>query len=201
MLNYIIVNLMINKEFTMSVYLIDYENVHTNGLLGLDNKTKNDTIIIFYSSSSNTLSFSLHRQLSAAEAKIEYIEVTSGGKNALDFQLSSYLGYLIAQNPQNEYVIITKDNGYNVIKDFWKKRGIHLSIAYNLSMESEKAMIKKLNEVIPQYKEDVSTVLSYIEKYKTKQGINNALVKTFGSDKAGIVYKAIKPFLADKQGR
>ena len=36
-------------------------------------------------------------------------------------------------------------------------------------------------------------------KYKTKQGINNALVKKYGSKSGGEIYKAIKPLLAAKK--
>jgi len=38
-----------------------------------------------------------------------------------------------------------------------------------------------------------------MSKYKTKQGINNALVKEFGSEKTGIIYKALRPMLKSKK--
>ncbi|MBQ1529253.1 MAG: hypothetical protein IIZ76_03120, partial [Clostridia bacterium] len=46
-------------------------------------------------------------------------------------------------------------------------------------------------------------VTRIILKYKTKQGINNALVREFQSQdnkKASELYKAIKPLLKDKKG-
>ena len=47
-------------------------------------------------------------------------------------------------------------------------------------------------------------VTRIILKYKTKQGINNALVREFQSQdnkKASELYKAIKPLLKDKKGK
>lgn len=183
----------------MANYLIDYENVHVNGLVGLEERTKEDMIIIFYSSNSDSLNFLLHQKLIQSQAKIEYIKIEGKSKNSLDFHLVSYMGYLLAQNPQEEFVIISKDNGYQGVVEFWKKKKMSISTAYNLSLESKKVILKKLHEAIPQYKEEAAKILSFIEKYKTKQGINNALVKEFGSEKAGSIYKSIKPFLIDKQ--
>ena len=47
----------------------------------------------------------------------------------------------------------------------------------------------------------IPLVRELMERYKTKQGLNNALIKEYGSEKTGILYKAIKPLLADKKGR
>ena len=77
----------------MIYYLIDFENVkNIQGINDLDN---NNTVIFFYSKNSNTLNFSLHREINDSQANFKYIEIANTGKNALDFQLSSYLGYLI----------------------------------------------------------------------------------------------------------
>ena len=45
-------------------------------------------------------------------------------------------------------------------------------------------------------------VVKYIQQYKTKLGINNALAKQFkDSKKASEIYNAIKPLIADKKGQ
>lgn len=38
-----------------------------------------------------------------------------------------------------------------------------------------------------------------IQKYKTKQGLNNALVKRYDSKNGGKIYQAIKPLIKDKK--
>ena len=48
----------------------------------------------------------------------------------------------------------------------------------------------------------VDIVVKYIQQYKTKLGINNALAKQFkDSKKASEIYNAIKPLIADKKGQ
>ena len=71
----------------------------------------------------------------------------------------------------------------------------------NLLKQSPKSIRKKLEELIPQYENDIDVIAEFIEKYKTKQGFNNALIKQFGSDKTGLIYKAVKTLLSDKKGK
>ena len=80
----------------MTIYLIDYEN--TKNLSGINNLSADDCVVIFYSNKANSLSFDVHKEILSSNAKIEYKFVDVGSQNALDFQLSSYLGYIIKQN-------------------------------------------------------------------------------------------------------
>ncbi len=50
-------------------------------------------------------------------------------------------------------------------------------------------------------KEEQEHIGRFIVKYKTKQGVNNAIVKLYGTEKAGELYKKIKPLLKDKKGK
>lgn len=105
----------------MSIFLVDYENVHAEGFNGLTNCSENDSIKIFYTKGADTLTFGLHRRLSETKAKIEYHKVENGSKNALDFQLSSYLGFLISNHSEEKYYIVSKDKGFEALEQFWKK--------------------------------------------------------------------------------
>ena len=105
----------------MSYYLIDYENKKT--LQGISTLTESDHVIFFYSNNSNTLNFSLHREIVNSPASFDYYEVAVGGKNALDFQLSSYIGYLISERPDESFFIVSSDKGFDDVIDFWKKVG------------------------------------------------------------------------------
>lgn len=112
----------------MATYMIDYENVKTGGLNGISRLTAEDRVIIFYSENANRLTFDLHRRLMECPAKIEYREVTVGGHNALDFQLVTYLGYLIAQDPTGQYLIISYDRGFEYVVNFWRKDGLCIGL-------------------------------------------------------------------------
>ena len=112
----------------MAVYMIDYENVKTGGLNGISRLTDADRVIIFYSENANRLTFDLHQRLMASTAKIEYREVSVGGHNALDFQLVTYLGFLIAQEPNGQYLIISNDRGFEYVVNFWRKDGLSIGL-------------------------------------------------------------------------
>ena len=47
---------------------------------------------------------------------------------------------------------------------------------------------------------DVKVILGMIQKYKTKQGLNNALMKQFDNKKTSEIYRVIKPYIANKKG-
>lgn len=105
----------------MSVFLVDFENVTSAGLAGIDKLTERDTVYIFYTQSAASLSFDAHRNIMASGAEIKYINVTAGAKNALDFQLASFLGYLTAVSAERKFYIVSADNGFLAVKSFWEK--------------------------------------------------------------------------------
>lgn len=193
----------------MSIFLIDYENVNVDGFNGLSSCTENDYIKIFYTKGAETLTFGLHRRLSESKSKIEYYKVENGSKNALDFQLSSYLGYLISSNPNEKYYIVSKDKGYEILTNFWQKYknlNCQISLVSDLSLKNEQEEKNKLKQSIKgalldtNYSDLTNDIFVLIEKYKTKQGIYNTLVKNYEQKKGSEIYKKIKPLLTDKKG-
>jgi hypothetical protein len=104
----------------MRIFLIDFENVHSEGMTGVDHLTENDEVVIFYSNNADSITFDILHKLMFCRSKLSYYKIKRGGKNALDFQLSCYLGYRIHSDPEAEFYIISKDNGYDFIMDFWE---------------------------------------------------------------------------------
>ncbi|MBQ4345611.1 MAG: hypothetical protein IJC75_00580 [Oscillospiraceae bacterium] len=102
----------------MRLFLIDYENVNSAGLEGIGQLTQQDRVILFYSQSANTLSFDIMDEMLAAGVMPERVCIAQSGKNALDFQLVTFLGYLIAKNTADEYYIISRDAGYTAAAAF-----------------------------------------------------------------------------------
>ena len=105
----------------MRLFLIDYENVNAAGLHGIGQVSRNDRIILFYSHAANTLSFEIMDEMLEAGIMPERICLEQPGKNALDFQLVTFLGYMIAKNKADEYYIISKDAGYQSAIAFCKE--------------------------------------------------------------------------------
>ena len=78
----------------MRHYLVDFENVRSHGIDHINTLSAEDHVKIFYSTNSNNIPISLHRKIVASPAKVDFVAVESGTKNALDFQLATCLGYL-----------------------------------------------------------------------------------------------------------
>ncbi|MPM65490.1 hypothetical protein SDC9_112387 [bioreactor metagenome] len=190
----------------MSYYLVDYENVKREGLNAINKLTNKDKVSIFYSENADTLSFGLHRRLNESAAQITYQKVEVGTKNALDFQLVTFLGFIIANKEDTSYCIVTKDNGFNSVCNYWSKKSINVTIVADLSgrdlNQERDELYAEVNKCIGDV-EMSNKVTDIILQYKTKQGINNALIKNFPSKdhkQASDIYKQIKPLLKDKKG-
>ncbi len=201
----------------MNYFLVDYENVNVAGLDGVSNLTENDTVIIFYSINADTLTFGMHRRINESKATFKFQKILLKEKNALDFQLCSYLGFLIRdtmidETVENNYFIVSNDKGYSILPDYWKKFGVNLKIVSNLSKnEITQNKIKitqpannstnletSLNQLIKN-KNDIPEILKMIKDSKTNKDVHNNLVKIFGSQKGVEIYRSIKSLITDKQ--
>lgn len=107
------------------IYLIDFENVASEGLSGITYLSEDDQVIIFYSNNSNRLTMKMHILIGKSVCNLTYFEVTVGGKNALDHQISTFLGYLIGtEAAQRNYYIVSRDMGYKHVANFWAAKKI-----------------------------------------------------------------------------
>ncbi len=190
----------------MNYYFVDFENVGSEGLEGVNKLDAEDVLFVFYSRNADKITFEVHIQLNESKAKIQYCKVETAHKNALDFQLASYLGYIIKENYEKQcsYFIVSKDTGFSCLVPFWKKQKIKVELVADVSKQNIQESVKELESKVLELVKDpanVKAIANIIKSYKTKQGINNALMKLFGdTKKAGEVYKLIKPLLADKKG-
>ncbi len=292
----------------MDHFLVDYENIGEAGLKGIEDLGSDTSTVIFYSEHADKISFDMHQVLCRCASRLEFRKAQTGKKNALDFQLSTYLGYLVASHPGDRFFIISKDNGYHVVMDFWESSTIqqidYIGRAYErpsrqapgteskaVPSSGNAAEIQETRHTEPFRQQDVSSeeisevpseeassgrekaveaetlsdqptvqaengnqvntdqpepekrthrggrrrnsaprepqadefkpseelmnslsqlieseeerknIGRFIVKYKTKQGVNNAIVKMYGTEKAGELYRKIKPLLKDKKGK
>lgn len=119
-------------------FLVDSENVNDNWLMLFDMADEDDEIIVFYTKKSPHMSYmSVIRLIENNKINIRFEECYEG-TNALDFQLVSYMGYLMgcggacsenecdaasAETGADEYIIMSNDTGYDPAIRFWKDKG------------------------------------------------------------------------------
>lgn len=128
-----------------TVYLIDTENVRTVWTLLLDRMTVNDKIYVFYTMNSGNVSYEDLNGVLSSGKSIELIQCHTG-KNGLDFQLVSYLGYLIRNNENADYCIISDDSGYDAVIKFWEGRDVDVTrkTAFQVSGKQAKPQKKSI---------------------------------------------------------
>ncbi len=103
----------------MSCYLVDFENVRTDGIKNMTGLKAADEVLIFYSEQCKNISLDIFSNLTKLNVSTSCFKVNVGTKNALDFQLSSYLGYRIGNGSDNiSYYIVSNDKGFDCICDF-----------------------------------------------------------------------------------
>ena len=122
------------KPFVERVYLIDFENVHEKGLEGIGSLKPEDTVHLFYTKNASKISLDI---LSEIQAKLQFHKVNVG-KQSLDMQLVSYLGFLIGTvGKEPEYIIVSNDAGFHNTLAFWSEK--NTKISQMKSMKTEKA--------------------------------------------------------------
>lgn len=184
----------------MAFYLVDYENVNAEGLQGIDKLRAQDEVIIFYSEHADRLTFDLHQKLNQSEAQVHYFKVGAGKKNALDFQLVSYLGYLAAQHPNDSFFIVSRDNGFQNVIHFWSEKQINVRQTEGLEpAEAVAPVVDALQlEVEQLFAGDPLTAavaLECLRKSHGRQELHNLLAATLRNDGAGAVYQKVKQLL------
>lgn len=182
------------------IVLVDFENVDERGLSGVETLRETDRIIIFHNGT-NKMTFGMHKKLASAKCSTEYIELKRNGRNALDFQLTTYLGYLIAQNPNERFEIISGDIGFDAVIDFWQERGVRIEKKNKTLRDEVELKLEELFEAHPvDFELDLKELAEMIDRYKTKNGLNNAIMKVYGSEKTGKINSVIRPLTKDKKG-
>ncbi len=136
-----------------TVYLIDTENVRTVWTLLLDRMTENDKIYVFYTENSGNIKYEDLNGVISSGKNVELIQCHTG-KNGLDFQLVSYLGYLIRNNENADYCIISDDSGYDAVIKFWEGRDVDVTrkTAFQVSGKQAKPVKKSIFGVKPKAK-------------------------------------------------
>lgn len=104
----------------MANFYIDYENVHNEGLKGVERLTPDDTMYLFYSDKADTLKIDVVQKLLATQGNIRFMRIENGVENALDFQLITAL--MCDYSADNNYYIISRDKGYDAAINMAQQR-------------------------------------------------------------------------------
>lgn len=138
-----------------TIYFVDSENVNEKWIEALTDIKKSDEIIVFYTEKSTHASYENISKIADGDVNLNWVKCFTG-TNALDFQLSTELGYRIAKGERNTFVIISNDKGYDAIVNYWVVKGIKVS-RLGVEMDPPKRSRRKIASRSDKGKETVSS--------------------------------------------
>lgn len=103
-------------------YYIDFENVHGAGLKGVDALDEHDEVFIIYSQAAETFHIEHAIDILKSKARIEFVEVDGGTRNAADFQL--IVALFGAMDEKFDYAIISGDTGFDAAIKMGERMGL-----------------------------------------------------------------------------
>lgn len=118
------------------VFYVDFENIQSMGLLGVEKLSEEDEVNVLYSTHADSMKIAVVNKLLKAAAQINIIEVETGTPNALDFQLVASLFMHIDQSV--EYYIVSKDTGFDMAIHIGEKEGYHIKRVSEVDQVYEK---------------------------------------------------------------
>lgn len=154
-------------------YLVDYENVHIDGLEGCDTLKKSDHIIVFFTQ--NAKNMDLRGIANCAAGSLNWIEVPAG-KQSADIHMGSYLGYLAGKQSGEglKAVIVSKDTDFDNVIKFCKER---FEIKVSRAEQIKKATPKTTNTTKTSTKTTQTTKADLNKKAALKQEVMQAIRK------------------------
>lgn len=165
------------------IFCIDYENVRNNGVEdGCQYLGEEDKVVIFYSDAANNIHQGIMRKIAGTGCGLEAYKLARKGQNALDFYIASYIGQLAGAGEASDIAIISKDQGFMAVVDYYGKvvpvkRRIILgsSIGQAMAMSDEN---KTRKEFLDDYNKPVG-IQSEIDNLRHIENVKKKLRNAF----------------------
>ncbi len=179
------------------IFLIDKENTGNRFTKGLDKLTSEDVVIVFQWQQGGQIKTEALEALAYCKAKVEVRRFQIHTKNALDFQICTYLGVLYGQYGRNaQYYIVSNDNGYKSAIEFMRNNidsRARFEIIPTCETEKEEAGDLLSTVLEDRYNRKVrSTIRTGLRTTKDLNGFHTYLQQNLRNDYRNI-YMVLKP--------
>ena len=101
--------------------LVDWENVQPKGD-ELQTLVPEGTDVWLFHGPHQPVDVAGHQQIYGPE-RVTLVPRTGAGRNALDFQLAYYVGYISARQPEGTFVVVSNDQGYEPMLEHARELG------------------------------------------------------------------------------
>lgn len=103
-------------------FLVDFENVRSEGLRGVDYLEDRDYVTIFFSNAAHSCENRYLEDIEKSGCRFDTCKLKNTGKNALDFYIATRVGEFYGIGHKDRIAIISKDQGYKAVRDYWDER-------------------------------------------------------------------------------
>ena len=103
-------------------FLVDFENVKSNGLRGADYLDKNDYLTLFFSAAAHSCEKRYLEAIEQSGCAFDTCKLVKTGKNGLDFYIATRIGEFYGNGHDDRVAIISKDQGFHAVRDYWDVR-------------------------------------------------------------------------------
>jgi len=159
-------------ETNMVRYIfVDYENVQDIDTSFLDTSTK---MTVLVGAEQKKLPVDLVKQSQPFGKSIEWIQVPGRGENALDFFIAFFLGKMIETNPDKEFIIYSKDKGFEPLIAYLASQGINIRkiVSFKKLTQNTKEIVNgKYDSQIQKIKDNLKKVASD-KRPKNRKGLS-----------------------------
>lgn len=101
-------------------YLVNYDSVNQKGIDGIETLNPSDNVVIFYIDKQHTMELSFFERIHSSSANIQFNKVSDESLYPCIF--SAYIGYIMGSSPNAHIYIISHDNRYEFLKEFWSEK-------------------------------------------------------------------------------
>ncbi len=129
---------------------IDYENVQDVQVEVIKKTVK---VAIIVGQDQTKVPIDLVQKTQPFGSAVEWIQVSGKGRNALDFFIAFFLGRDVAADRSKNFIIYSKDTGYDPLINYLKKSGIKArrivsfqELDQNKPIQIDEAGVKKVRE-------------------------------------------------------
>lgn len=179
------------------MFLVDLENINRRFILGLENLQSTDRVILFYSEQAQ-LSMDILVALTETKAMVERHQTRQHTKNAMDFQICSYLGMLVNDfRTEYDYYIVSLDKGYLAALDLIKEMlpEIHAELVKNCNCEKKEEEVRAtIDNLLSAFSRRVrKEAENAVRRSNNTSELHNYLQASLKEDSVK-VYQTIKPY-------
>lgn len=103
-------------------FLVDFENVRSDGLRGVDYLEASDYFTIFFSNAAHSCENRYLEKIERSGCHFDTCKLKNTGKNGLDFYIATRVGEFYGAGHKERVAIVSKDQGYKAIRDYWDER-------------------------------------------------------------------------------